>query len=159
MEHVHGPGRSLEGGSALAVSEIEVYMGIHNEPGSLKMTCSYEELVETMLGQMLDSKDYDRYFVPWSRGDQWVLLIQTKGLFVEPTIFSDVKPSMKIMQEEILGPVCSVAKFKDVHDAIRIGSDTTCGLATAVHTRGLDTAIAWLMIPLDVSRRATWGEI
>lgn len=35
-----------------------------------------------------------------------------EGYFIKPTIFTDVKPDMKIMQEEIFGPVCSVVKFK-----------------------------------------------
>ncbi len=64
-----------------------------------------------------------------------------KGYFIEPTIFSGVSEDMKIMQEEIFGPVCSIAKFKDEADAIRIGNNTTYGLASAVHTSNLNTAI------------------
>ena len=45
------------------------------------------------------------------------------------------------MQEEIIGPVCSIAKFKDEADAIRLGNTTTYGLAAAVHTKNLNTAI------------------
>ena len=63
------------------------------------------------------------------------------GYFIEPTIFSNVSEDMKIMQEEIFGPVCSIAKFKDKEDAIRIGNTTTYGLASAVHTTNLNTAI------------------
>lgn len=48
---------------------------------------------------------------------------------------------MKIMQEEIFGPVCSIAKFKTEADAIALGNATTYGLAAAVHTRNLNTAI------------------
>ncbi len=51
-----------------------------------------------------------------------------KGFFIEPTIFSNVKEDMKIMQEEIFGPVCSIAKFKDKEEAIRVGNTTTCKL-------------------------------
>jgi aldehyde dehydrogenase (NAD+) len=65
----------------------------------------------------------------------------TKGYFIQPTIFSNVTDNMTIMQEEIFGPVCSIAKFKDVEDAIRIGNNTRYGLASAVHTKSLDTAI------------------
>ena len=45
------------------------------------------------------------------------------------------------MQEEIFGPVCSIAKFKTEEDAIRVGNSTTYGLAAAVHTNNLNTAI------------------
>lgn len=48
---------------------------------------------------------------------------------------------MKIMQEEIFGPVCSIAKFKDEAEAIKLGNHATYGLAAAVHTRDLNTAI------------------
>ena len=63
------------------------------------------------------------------------------GYFIEPTIFSNVDDSMKIMQEEIFGPVASIAKFKTVGDAIALGNKTTFGLASAVHTKDLDTAL------------------
>lgn len=64
-----------------------------------------------------------------------------KGYFIQPTIFSNVSEDMKIMKEEIFGPVCSIAKFKDEADAIRLGNVTTYGLAAAVHTNSLKTAI------------------
>jgi len=64
-----------------------------------------------------------------------------EGYFIEPTIFADVKDDMSIMQEEIFGPVCSIAKFKTKEDAIRVGNNTTYGLAAAVHTSNLNTAI------------------
>jgi acyl-CoA reductase-like NAD-dependent aldehyde dehydrogenase len=64
-----------------------------------------------------------------------------EGYFIEPTIFADVKDDMSIMQEEIFGPVCSIAKFKNKEDAIRLGNNTTYGLAAAVHTSNLNTAI------------------
>ena len=62
------------------------------------------------------------------------------GLFVQPTIFDNVKNSMKIAQEEIFGPVLSVMPFKDEDDALRIANDTIYGLAAAVWTKNLDTA-------------------
>ncbi|KAI9667794.1 MAG: aldehyde dehydrogenase (NAD(P)(+)) ald5 [Bathelium mastoideum] len=63
------------------------------------------------------------------------------GYFIEPTIFSNVTEDMKIMQEEIFGPVCSISKFSTKEDAIRLGNTTTYGLAAAVHTSNLNTAI------------------
>ncbi|EPS35122.1 hypothetical protein H072_11540 [Dactylellina haptotyla CBS 200.50] len=63
------------------------------------------------------------------------------GYFIQPTIFSNVKNDMKIMQEEIFGPVCAIAKFKDIDEALHIGNDTVYGLAAAVHTKNLNTAL------------------
>lgn len=64
-----------------------------------------------------------------------------EGYFIQPTIFSGVSEDMKIMQEEIFGPVCSIAKFKTEEDAVRLGNATTYGLASALHTSSLNTAI------------------
>lgn len=64
-----------------------------------------------------------------------------KGYFIKPTIFSGVHEDMKIMQEEIFGPVCSIAKFKTIEDAIATGNKSSYGLAAAVHTSNLNTAI------------------
>jgi len=70
----------------------------------------------------------------------------TEGYFIEPTIFTDVKPDQKIMREEIFGPVVAVAKFKDEEDIIRQANDSVYGLAAAVFTkditRGIKTAHA-----------------
>jgi aldehyde dehydrogenase (NAD+) len=64
-----------------------------------------------------------------------------KGYFIEPTIFSNVHHDMTIMQEEIFGPVCTVAKFKTQEEAVRLGNTTTYGLAAALHTSNVNTAI------------------
>lgn len=64
-----------------------------------------------------------------------------KGYFIQPTIFSGVSHDMKIMQEEIFGPVCTIAKFKDEAEVIKSGNNTIYGLAAAVHTKDLNTAI------------------
>jgi len=64
-----------------------------------------------------------------------------RGFFIEPTIFSNVTDNMKIMQEEIFGPVCAISKFKNKEEAIKLGNSTTYGLAAAVHTSNLNTAI------------------
>jgi len=48
---------------------------------------------------------------------------------------------MKIMQEEIFGPVCSISKFKTIEDAIATGNKSSYGLAAAIHTSNLNTAI------------------
>jgi len=64
-----------------------------------------------------------------------------KGYFIQPTIFSNVTHDMKIMQEEIFGPVASIAKFKDLEEVITHGNNTTYGLAAAIHTKNIKTAL------------------
>jgi aldehyde dehydrogenase (NAD+) len=64
-----------------------------------------------------------------------------KGYFIKPTIFADVNGDMKIVQEEIFGPVCTVQKFKTEEEAIKLANSTNYGLASAVHTKNVNTAI------------------
>jgi 4-guanidinobutyraldehyde dehydrogenase/NAD-dependent aldehyde dehydrogenase len=62
------------------------------------------------------------------------------GFFVEPTVFADVKPEMKIAREEIFGPVLSTITFSDVEEAVRIANDVSYGLTAAVWSRDISTA-------------------
>ncbi|KAI6355670.1 Aldehyde dehydrogenase [Pyricularia grisea] len=64
-----------------------------------------------------------------------------KGYFIQPTIFTNVRPEMKIMKEEIFGPVVAMAKFKTEEEVIALANDTNYGLAAAVHTKDLNTSI------------------
>jgi betaine-aldehyde dehydrogenase len=63
-----------------------------------------------------------------------------KGYFVEPTIFADCTGEMKIVQEEIFGPVLVVQKFKDEKEAIKIANDTVFGLAGGIFTNDINRA-------------------
>lgn len=61
------------------------------------------------------------------------------GFYIEPTIFKGTN-DMQIFQEEIFGPVLSVATFKDFDDAIKIANDTIYGLGAGVWSRSTHTA-------------------
>jgi dihydroxyacetone kinase len=78
LEHVHVPGRRAGESQYLKVGEVEIGMGIHNEPGSSKETIELPELVAKMLGQMLDQKDEDRAFLNVN-SNEVVLLVNNLG--------------------------------------------------------------------------------
>ncbi len=68
------------------------------------------------------------------------ILKETGGYFVEPTIFDNVKNSMRIAREEIFGPVLSVITFSDPEDAVKLANDTSYGLASSLYTDNINTA-------------------
>lgn len=80
-----------------------------------------------------------------------------KGFFVEPTVFADVTPEMRIAREEIFGPVVSVLKAGDLSKAIEIVNSSEYGLSSAIYTqdvnssalaeRDLDTGIVYINAP------------
>ncbi len=62
------------------------------------------------------------------------------GFYYEPTIFADVKNSMRIAQEEIFGPVLCVIPFSDEDEAVRIANDTQYGLAGGIWSQDISRA-------------------
>jgi aldehyde dehydrogenase (NAD+) len=78
--------------------------------------------------------------------------VGSKGFFIEPTVFTNVKDEMAIAREEIFGPVLSVLRFSDVDELVRRANATTFGLAAAVWTRDIGKAH-------DLARRLRAGTV
>lgn len=90
-----------------------------------------------------------------------------EGNFVEPTIFTDVTPDMRIVREEIFGPVLVVQRFTDEREAVRLANDSEYGLAGAVFSRDgakamrvikqLRAGITWINTYHPTYNEAPWG--
>jgi aldehyde dehydrogenase (NAD+) len=65
---------------------------------------------------------------------------KARGFFVKPTVFDDVKPGMRIAQEEIFGPVLATLKFDDEEEAVSLANGTVYGLVSAVWTKDIQRA-------------------
>ena len=94
--------------------------------------------LERILGYIRTGKEEGARLV--CGGERDVEGEKAKGYFVKPTIFADVKPEMKIAQEEIFGPVLAALKFQDVDQAAEIANSTIYGLVSAVWTRDITVA-------------------
>ncbi len=75
-----------------------------------------------------------------------------QGFFVEPTVLTDVEPSMRIAREEVFGPVLCVFPFRNDAEAIELANETEFGLAAGLWTSNLDRA-------LTVSRAMRAGTV
>jgi len=137
-----------------AGSRVYVQEGIYDEfLKKFKERASKNEVGDpfgekTFQGPQVSKVQFDRIMGYIEHGKQSGATVEIggkrkgdKGYFIEPTIFSGVTEDMKIVQEEIFGPVCSISKFKTKEEVIKAGNSTTYGLAAAVHTSSLKNAI------------------
>ncbi|MHB1682640.1 MAG: aldehyde dehydrogenase family protein [Bacilli bacterium] len=94
-------------------------------------------------------------------------MLEQRGNYLLPTIFTDTTPDMRIVQEEIFGPVLVVQTFVDENEAIRLANDTIYGLAAAVFTSDVARAhrvvkqvragITWINTYHPTYNEAPWG--
>ena len=92
-----------------------------------------------------------------------------RGLFVQPTIFADVRNDMRIAQEEVFGPVLAVIPFEDEAEAIAIANDSSYGLAAGIWTQdtsrvlrmsaALKTGMVWVNMYRAVSYMSPFGGV
>ncbi|KAJ9633796.1 mitochondrial aldehyde dehydrogenase [Coniosporium tulheliwenetii] len=92
-----------------------------------------------------------------------------KGFFITPTVFINVKDSMRIYREEVFGPLVVISSFTTEEEAILRANDTTYGLGAAVFTRDLQRAhrvageieagMVWINSSQDCDFRVPFGGV
>jgi phenylacetaldehyde dehydrogenase len=70
--------------------------------------------------------------------------LSVPGSYVRPTVLANVNPTMRVVREEIFGPVLTVSRFSDAADVLSRANDTPFGLGASIWTRSLDVAHAFI---------------
>jgi aldehyde dehydrogenase (NAD+)/betaine-aldehyde dehydrogenase len=107
---------------------------------------------QTQMGPINSKRHYERVMAMIEAGKSSGARLMTggkrppgamfeKGFWVEPTVFAEVTPDMRIAQEEIFGPVLSVFKWKDEEEALELANSTDYGLTASIWTNDLNTAM------------------
>jgi acyl-CoA reductase-like NAD-dependent aldehyde dehydrogenase len=114
-------------------------LGYGNDKGIDVGPCVSESQRETVNSYVKIGKEEDKARLV-TGGDYAKDGDLSKGWFYQPTIFADVRPGMRIEQEEIFGPVLSVIKCEDLDDAIKILNGTVYGLSSSIFTKNVNDA-------------------
>ncbi|WP_405099589.1 L-glutamate gamma-semialdehyde dehydrogenase [Oceanobacillus sp. FSL H7-0719] len=125
-----------------AVIHEDVYEEVKNRVVELTKELSVGDPSDNThyMGPVIDQAAYDKIMSYVEIGKEEGELLaggegdDSKGWFIKPTVFGDVAPKARIMQEEIFGPVVALAKAKDFDEAIEIANNTDYGLTGAVIT-------------------------
>ncbi|MCE0733221.1 betaine-aldehyde dehydrogenase [Halomonas sp. G15] len=92
-------------------------------------------------------------------GETWEEGERANGAWAAPTVFTDCSDEMRIVREEIFGPVMSILAFDDEEEVIRRANDTHYGLAAGVFTEGLNRAHRVIhRLEAGICWINTWGE-
>lgn len=114
---------------------------------ALKRAVGDPFLEATEQGPQVDSKQFEKILKYIRAGVEGGATLEaggdrlgTKGYYIKPTVFSNVKDNMLIATDEIFGPVQTILKFRDLGDVIKRANASRYGLAAGVFTQNIDTA-------------------
>ena len=137
----------------------------------------------TQMGPLVSAEQLSRVsgYVESGRGEGARVVIGggrhgDSGFFMQPTVLTDVRPSMRVVQEEIFGPVVTVHPFKSIEEVTHLANDTIYGLAAALWSRdiskaqrvaqGLKAGTVWIncygafddALPFGGYKQSGWGR-
>jgi aldehyde dehydrogenase (NAD+) len=133
--------------------------GLHEKLAGLRVGHALE--AGTEMGPVVDAsqlrQDLDYVRIGQEEGARLafggrLLTRPTRGHYLEPALFVDTTPSMRINQEEIFGPVASVIRVRDYDEALEVANGVRFGLSGGIVTRSLKYAA-------DFRRRAQCGMV
>ncbi|SDI41543.1 L-glutamate gamma-semialdehyde dehydrogenase [Alteribacillus bidgolensis] len=132
-------GQKCSAGSRAVVHE-DVYDEVLKrvEARTKELTLGDPVCKDNYMGPVINQKAFDKITSYIEIGKEEGRLVtggdadSSKGYFIQPTVFADVDPKARIMQEEIFGPVVAFSKAKDYDEALEIANNTEYGLTGAV---------------------------
>ena len=137
----------FQGQKCSACSRAIIQEDIHDEllekilERAKKITVGKPDNPKNYMGAVIDQAAHDKIleYIEIGKDEGELVLGGGKGprggWFIEPTVFTGIKPDDRLAQEEIFGPVLAVIKFKDFHDGIKIANGTRYGLTGALYSR------------------------
>jgi phenylacetaldehyde dehydrogenase len=142
----HGP--CCNAGSRLYVQKKiydDVVAGVSEEAKKIKLAPGTDP--DSQMGPLISDEQFDKVLgyleSGRSEGANAVVggdRLGSRGYFVQPTVLTNTKPDMKVVREEIFGPVVVAEPFDSVEEIVPVANDTRYGLAAGVFTRDISKA-------------------
>ncbi|HZG09940.1 MAG TPA: aldehyde dehydrogenase family protein [Allosphingosinicella sp.] len=117
---------------------------------------------DTMMGPLVSTEQHERVlgYIEAGRKEGASVLCGGDapggdGYFVNPTVLVDVKPDMKVVREEIFGPVLAAQRFDDINEVAKAANDTPYGLAASIWTRDIS---AMHKLAAKLKAGMVWGN-
>ena len=141
-----------------ATSRLILHESIHDEfvqrliNAASKIVLGDGRVAATQVGPVINQRQLDKILSYIAIGKEEAACVaggerdtdgaKARGYFVKPTIFTNVEPHHRIFQEEIFGPVLSIAKARSFDEAIAMANNCQYGLSSSIYTQDVNRAFA-----------------